>query len=467
MGEPSLTPLPTKMETVPIRHRRTPLKSQTPRSSLNSDRRHRTVSSETRRLKPAFTTCLSYPEAMPSTAAFELNEGSELQRSQRRSKVEALNKLDRAGTPVQLTSAPSATSFIPAAQPSAGPSGRSPSRNPLNRPSKPNPPFNIETVRTEAPRHPSSRSGTRLFGLEECPVFYPSADQFRDPMSYIDSLGPIAKPYGICKIVPPEGWRMPFSLETDTFRFKTRLQRLNSLEAASRAKVNFLEQLTMYHLQQGDSRVTIPVIDRKPIDLWQLRKEVNKVGGYLEVNRLQGWPVITQKMGLHESYSPSVKSAYIRIILPFDTFAVRAKSVSGSPLTPLQSTAMSVPPGFAAESPASPTQPSRMDGVRWSPQSRLGSGSRKGAKSLSPPETGVSLPFDRLGSPADGTQVRSASAAPVLPSVKIKVPGFSSRDGSESELSDEDAFPPIQPAKRDFLPSEYQKGEVSHSTRLS
>ena len=94
-------------------------------------------------------------------------------------------------------------------------------------------------------------------------------------MSYIDSLGPIAKPYGICKIVPPEGWRMPFSLETDTFRFKTRLQRLNSLEAASRAKVNFLEQLTMYHLQQGDSRVTIPVIDRKPIDLWQLRKEVN------------------------------------------------------------------------------------------------------------------------------------------------------------------------------------------------
>jgi hypothetical protein len=68
-----------------------------------------------------------------------------------------------------------------------------------------------------------------------------------------------------------------------TFRFKTRLQRLNSIEASSRAKVNFLEQLYRYHRQQGNPRVSVPTINHKALDLWLLRKEVQKLGGYDEV----------------------------------------------------------------------------------------------------------------------------------------------------------------------------------------
>ena len=64
------------------------------------------------------------------------------------------------------------------------------------------------------------------------------------------------------------------------FRFKTRLQRLNSIEASSRAKVNFLEQLYRFHKQQGNPRVSVPTINHKPLDLWLLRKEVHKLGGY-------------------------------------------------------------------------------------------------------------------------------------------------------------------------------------------
>lgn len=64
------------------------------------------------------------------------------------------------------------------------------------------------------------------------------------------------------------------------FRFKTRLQRLNSIEASSRAKLNFLEQLYRFHKQQGNPRVSVPTINHKPLDLWLLRKEVMKMGGY-------------------------------------------------------------------------------------------------------------------------------------------------------------------------------------------
>jgi histone demethylase JARID1 len=44
--------------------------------------------------------------------------------------------------------------------------------------------------------------------------------------------------------------------------------------------VNFLEQLYRFHKQQGNPRVAVPSINHKPLDLWLLRKEVHKLGGY-------------------------------------------------------------------------------------------------------------------------------------------------------------------------------------------
>jgi hypothetical protein len=44
--------------------------------------------------------------------------------------------------------------------------------------------------------------------------------------------------------------------------------------------VNFLEQLYRWHKQQGNPRVAVPTINHKPLDLWLLRKEVRKLGGY-------------------------------------------------------------------------------------------------------------------------------------------------------------------------------------------
>lgn len=124
-------------------------------------------------------------------------------------------------------------------------------------------------------------------------------------MAYIEMIGKEAQEFGICKIVPPVGWRPPFAIDTEvrrlspagcvsslltlvteqTFRFKTRLQELNSMEASARASLNFLEQLYIFHRQQGSmNRIAVPSVHGKPVDLWKLKRAVTDEGGYTEVS---------------------------------------------------------------------------------------------------------------------------------------------------------------------------------------
>lgn len=74
--------------------------------------------------------------------------------------------------------------------------------------------LDMASVRTTSTRHPPA-STQRPFGLQDCPSYYPSAEEFQDPMAYINSIAGEAAQSGICKIVPPEGWKMPFITDTE------------------------------------------------------------------------------------------------------------------------------------------------------------------------------------------------------------------------------------------------------------
>ncbi|KAF8592639.1 hypothetical protein K439DRAFT_1378881 [Ramaria rubella] len=197
--------------------------------------------------------------------------------------------------------------------------------------------LDMRTVKTKGPRNSSIPSTCRPFKLEDCPAFYPSPEEFADPLSYIRSIADRAQQYGICKVVPPESWNMPFVTDTETFRFKTRVQRLNSIEAASRAKLNFLEQLYRFHKQQGNSRVSIPTINHKPLDIWLLRKEVQNLGGYDVVTKSKRWGELGRALGYTgiPGLSAQLKGAYTRVILPYENFYNHVRnSPSMSPATP-------------------------------------------------------------------------------------------------------------------------------------
>ncbi|KIY73862.1 hypothetical protein CYLTODRAFT_416517 [Cylindrobasidium torrendii FP15055 ss-10] len=200
--------------------------------------------------------------------------------------------------------------------------------------------LDLKTVRTSAPRYyQRPKHVAPVFDLEEVPTYYPDAEQFKDPMAYVNSIADEAKAYGICKVVPPEGWVMPFVTDTETFRFNARLQRLNSIEASSRAKINFLEQLYRFHKQQGNPRVVVPTINSKPLDLWLLKKEVNALGGYDAVNRDKKWADLGRLLGFRgvQNLTGQIKQSYIKIILPYEIFCERNRSTSASPFKPSSS----------------------------------------------------------------------------------------------------------------------------------
>ncbi|KAH7922065.1 hypothetical protein BV22DRAFT_1197718 [Leucogyrophana mollusca] len=190
------------------------------------------------------------------------------------------------------------------------------------------PVLDLSSVKTSSPRNVQANSAPRPFGLEDCPIFCPTMDEFKDPMAYIRSISDKARNHGICKVIPPVGWKMPFVTDTEAFRFKTRLQRLNSIEASSRAKVNFLEQLYRFHKQQGNPRVSVPTINHKPLDLWLLRKEVQKLGGYDAVTKSKKWSDLGALLGYRgiPGLSTQIKNSYTRVILPYEHFCDRVRN---------------------------------------------------------------------------------------------------------------------------------------------
>lgn len=155
----------------------------------------------------------------------------------------------------------------------------------------------------------------------ECPVFEPSWEEFADPLGYIAKIRPVAERSGICKIRPPLDWQPPFAVEVDNFKFTPRIQRLNELEAQTRVKLNFLDQIAKFWELQG-STLKIPNVERRMLDLYSLNKIVLDEGGYEAICRDRRWSRVAQRLG----YPPGkgigslLRSHYERVIYPFYTF---------------------------------------------------------------------------------------------------------------------------------------------------
>ncbi|XP_008480460.2 lysine-specific demethylase 5A-like [Diaphorina citri] len=149
----------------------------------------------------------------------------------------------------------------------------------------------------------------------EAPVFTPTPEQFKDPLKYINEIREIGAQYGICKIKPPPNWQPPFTLDVDNFKFVPRIQKLNELEALTRVKLNFLDQIAKFWDLQG-SQFKIPVVEKRAVDLYSLYKIILDEGGIDVVNKQKKWKSVCYRMGYqHSKHTQNVlKGHYDRIL---------------------------------------------------------------------------------------------------------------------------------------------------------
>ncbi|XVF13135.1 hypothetical protein REPUB_Repub08aG0182000 [Reevesia pubescens] len=133
---------------------------------------------------------------------------------------------------------------------------------------------------------------TGSLNIPSGPVYYPSEEEFRDPLEYICKIRPEAEPYGICKIVPPKNWNPPFALNLDSFTFPTKTQAIHQLQArpaSCDSKTFELEYNRFLEGHCGKKLKKRVVFEGEELDLCKLFNAVRRYGGYDKVVKDKKW----------------------------------------------------------------------------------------------------------------------------------------------------------------------------------
>uniref|UniRef100_A0A672LQN7 [histone H3]-trimethyl-L-lysine(4) demethylase n=1 Tax=Sinocyclocheilus grahami TaxID=75366 RepID=A0A672LQN7_SINGR len=99
------------------------------------------------------------------------------------------------------------------------------------------------------------------------------------------------------------------------------IQRLNELEAQTRVKLNFLDQIAKFWELQGCT-LKIPHVERKILDLYQLNRLVAEEGGFDLVCRERRWTKIAMTMGFApgKAVGSHLRAHYERVLYPYHLF---------------------------------------------------------------------------------------------------------------------------------------------------
>ncbi|KAJ0966679.1 hypothetical protein J5N97_023596 [Dioscorea zingiberensis] len=128
--------------------------------------------------------------------------------------------------------------------------------------------------------------------LPQAPVFYPTEEEFANPLEFISKIRPQAEPFGICRIVPPPSWNPPFATDREVLSFPTKTQAIHCLqdrppscdpETFDLEYARFLES----HLGRKPKRRV--VFDGEDLDLCRLFNAVKRYGGYEKVCKEKRW----------------------------------------------------------------------------------------------------------------------------------------------------------------------------------
>ena len=100
-------------------------------------------------------------------------------------------------------------------------------------------------------------------------------------------------------------------------------------DSGTRANLNYLDQLSKFHKQHGTNLNRFPSVDKRPLDLYKLKKAVEVRGGFDQVCKMKKWAEIGRDLGysgkIMSSLSTSLKNSYQRWLQPYEEYLRVAK----------------------------------------------------------------------------------------------------------------------------------------------
>lgn len=131
--------------------------------------------------------------------------------------------------------------------------------------------------------------------LEKVPELHPSETEFIHPIKYLSKpeIIELGNKYGILKIIPPKNWKPNFSLDWNTFKFHTRIQKLHELNLRNRSRACFVEGFNCYLQSKGVD--PIPVVE----DLCYGVSDSYSLSEEDFMNHLNGWIKLKNNLKVH------------------------------------------------------------------------------------------------------------------------------------------------------------------------
>ncbi|KXZ47406.1 hypothetical protein GPECTOR_35g844 [Gonium pectorale] len=169
-------------------------------------------------------------------------------------------------------------------------------------------------------------SGSNPLRVPEAPTFWPTEDDWEQPLRYLASIRSVAEPYGICKIVPPKGWSPPLALSLQSLVFSTRVQKVHELQHRDfyKAQLDFYEDYDRFLQAHGKAlcKWKYPQLLGKDVDIYVLYRAVNRRGGYEAVTEQKKWKEVAKVLQISEkgqtSMAYGMRQMYVKHLLPYE-----------------------------------------------------------------------------------------------------------------------------------------------------
>ncbi|CAG9799318.1 unnamed protein product [Chironomus riparius] len=190
----------------------------------------------------------------------------------------------------------------------------------------------VESVSTSLQPEPSTSSlvanqrtkqTTKLGVMNEAPIFRPTEKEFQDPIEYIERITPLARRFGICRIIPPETFK-PECRVSDEMRFTAYNQYVHKMLHRWGPSAKEFAAIKKYLATQSIIFQRPPLIAGIEVDLPRLYHTVQELGGLKEVIEKKKWAKVAEDMCIPKSAHDRVTKLddiYCKYLLPYDTLS--------------------------------------------------------------------------------------------------------------------------------------------------